>query len=230
MHYVFGSADSRDFDVLVIVDKLGMVAENKAACKIQEDLLATIYQDKPLNVNIATQAGGQLTGVFKGTIDEVNNSIIDTYMLHTQPYQLQIAKRMIRDRGIKALRAMRILLSFMSRCQHRAIVKEALNGTAVDKHRVLSQIDLAEVVELGNKNTNLIDFHKTIAFQMGQSCALNCSNLELYTKQSIGLHFPVLAPFLSRESGDQAMLEDFKKVWLATFDPAELPQKEMSST
>ncbi len=227
MYYVFGSQDSRDYDLLVIVDILGTTAENKAAGKAREVLFSKAYKDKPLNVNLATMAGGVLTGVFKGTVDEVNNSIIDTYMLHKQDYVLALTKRLERDKGLKALRSMRAMLSFMSRTQFRTPIKDALKGAAVDKYALLKEIDFNFISDLGHKITTFPDFYKTLAFQMGQSAALN-EGVELYTKGSIAERYPALAPMLERQEYLQAApeLTKFKTYWLGTFDPNLIPQYE----
>lgn len=226
MHYVFGSEDSRDYDVLVIVDNLGTIMQNKATIDSLKEVYKNLYSDKPLNLNIATANKEQLTAVFKGTLDEVNNSIIDTYDLHSQSFDLGISKRLERDAGLKSLRAMRVILTFLSRTSCRELVKKALRDSAIEKHRTLQEINISQFSDLGDKNITLVDFYKTAAFQMGQSRALN-NKIELYSKSKIAEQYPELESALKRRPCIPALLDLFKAHWLSEINPSDLPQFEI---
>src|SRR5690606_25999473 len=117
-----------------------------------------------------------------------------------QKHPLLITKWAERNSDIKSLRAMRAILSFMSRTQYRSLIKAALLGSATDKYELLKTIDFKSIKDLGNKKADLVDFYKTVAFQMGQSYMLNYG-VELYTKDSIGMYLPKLQPFLKRIVG-----------------------------
>lgn len=224
-YHVFGSADSQDCDIMVFVDAIGSVAETRVQLAEYKTLLQPAH-DKIVNINLAIVRDGIVTEVFKGTADEVNNSLIDTYAFHNQTSPLIITSRLKRDSGIKALRAMRGILSFISRTQYRGPIKQALAGTATDKHGLLKAIEFKYISDLGHKNTNLVDFYKTLAFQMGQSFLLN-QGIEAYTKSDIGMRITDLAPFLNRIDGaDVFILDNFKDVWLASFDPTQIPEYE----
>lgn len=220
-YWVFGSKSSQDVDMLAVVPSLGSIAENKlVVSQIESDLQSKF--SKELNVNLGVLTNGVLSEVFKGTIDEVNNSIFDTYHLHDQNSDLLIDRKLPRDVDLKTLRCLRVMLSFYSRTAHRAEVKQALSGDVVLKHKILSSLDISVLTDLGaGKNINFVDYLKTMAFQMGQTHALR-SGVELYTKESIGLTYPKLDAFLKRQPGKLAILEDFKKDFLASFDPMSL--------
>ncbi len=225
MYYVFGSHDSLDVDMVVLVDSIGSVAECRAQAKYWEAAKQPLF-DRKVNINLAVMRDGVLVDVFKGTPDEVNNSILVTYALHNQAHPLHITRALPRDAGVKALRAMRAILSFMSRTCWRMSIKQALPGSAQAKHGLLEVIRVDHITDLRHKNTSLIDFYKTLAFQMGQSYLLN-SGIEVYTKSDIGSHLPELAPFLSRTVGaDPVVLDTFKVKWLGSFDPKAIPQFE----
>lgn len=225
MYNVFGSEDSVDCDVMVFVDVIGSVAESKLELAKYADLIQPLY-DKPVNVNLAIVSDGIVTEVFKGTPDEVNNSLFSTYHLHKQIHPRMVLRFVPRNPGIKALRSMRAILSFISRTQYRGPVKTALVGTATDKYELLRDIRLAHISDLGHKNTNLIDFYKMLAFQMGQSFLLNFG-IEAYTKKAIAQHCPELEPFLLRTPGyDPNDLDIFKNTWLQSFDPSKIPEYE----
>ncbi len=224
MYYVFGSKDSQDVDLIVLVDSIGLVAE----CRDKIKQLEAEYQplfDREVNINLAVIRDGVVVDVFKGTPDEVNNSVATTYDLHPQSHPLHITRLLPRDSGVKALRSMRAILSFMSRTCWRMDIKAALSGTAIDKYALLEVIRFDTILDLGRKNTALIDFYKMLAFQMGQSYLLN-TGIEVYTKSDIGRHLPALAPFLGRSRADPAILNDFKATWLGSFDPKSIPQHE----
>lgn len=225
-YWIFGSKSSQDVDILAVVDQLGTIAENKATVEAIEKELQSKYS-RPLNVNLGTMEDGVLTNVYKGTVDEVNNSLVDTYPLHEQAHDLLITRKIPRDVDLKVLRSLRIILSFYSRTKHRKEVKTALSGDVVLKHQVLSTLDISTVEDLGGgKNMAFEDYLKTLAFQLGQTLAL-LEGVELYTKESIEAHFPALGPFLKRTRDDLSILEDFKKKLLSKIDPKTLRyQKE----
>ena len=78
--YLFGSEDSRDYDVIVSVDEIPQnidAAHN--ICKYWNQKLSEILPDKPLNCNLGVFDNGRLVDVFKGTVDELINVIYYTY-------------------------------------------------------------------------------------------------------------------------------------------------------
>lgn len=225
IYNIFGSADSIDCDVMVFVDAIGSVADSKRIIDECISLLQPSFSKK-VNVNLAIASEGIIQEVFKGTADEVNNSLFSTYHLHEQAHPRIVNKFVPRDPGIKALRAMRALLSFISRTQYRGPVKKALVGTATDKYELLREIKFSHITDLGHKNTNFADFYKTLAFQMGQSFLLNVG-IEAYTKQAIAQQCPELEQFLLRNNGaDPRVLDAFKDTWLSSFNPSSIPEYE----
>ena len=199
----FGSGDSLDVDIMVILNE---VPPTRDTCKImclEYDRLFSLHEDEsePVsNHNLCTVKNGMVDWVYKGTIDEVNNSMLDTFELHNQyDYGNVITKRMERDPFLKAVRGLRIILSFFSRGVRRKEVKAALKGGIDDKIKCLEMITpLIPHYDLNKKGTTKIEAYKTIAFQIGQIYGLY-TDLELYTKQDIGKVFPTLAPYLRRE-------------------------------
>lgn len=178
--------------------------------------LADTYQpyfSKAVNINLGVLGDEKLEQVFKGTLDEVNNSIIDTYSLHAQSYPLKITKRIPRDIDQKILRAVRIILSTLSRSQHRALVKSGLLKNLPGRLDTLNIIDLS--YSLVDTKYPVEDIYKTLAFQMGQTLAL-IEGRELYTKEDVGEFFPELDLFLRRsEKIDLGALEGIKKLFIS---------------
>ncbi len=214
---IFGSEDSTDIDVFVIVDYI----QNNAfygieRCKKYDIEIAKFLKtDIKVNSNLVIIKDGIVTKVLKGTCCEANNSILDTYHLHKQYIPNPITKRVERDISLKISRTIRVLLSFISKTQYRADVKAALNNHDMNfKINVLENIDISTISDLGGKNIDMVDFMKTYAFQLGQTLAL-MNGKELYTKTDIGIEYPELKPFLQRVTGcDISVLNIYKNKFL----------------
>jgi len=218
MFTVFGSESSLDLDVMVFVDEIP--EDNKTAtdiCKVYNESIALVYEKeygitKEVNCNLAVLKNGQIKQVYKGTSDEVNNSIFLTKDFHTQFHSMEYVIGMVeRDHQIKLLRTARVLLSFLSRTSHRLKVKAALRGDVYHKIKVLREIDLGEITDIGKSSTSFEDYLKTMAFQLGQSIGL-MEGVELYAKESIGEAYPLLETFLNRDvSSELSVLNGFKE-------------------
>ncbi len=213
---IFGSISSTDWDIMVFVND---IPENEfdatAICKGYNIILPItqpyIFElKKPMNCNLAVIDCSTIKEVYKGTVDECNNSLMDTYILHENG-MVNIRARMERDVQIKALRTARVLLSFLSRTEYRPQIKKALRGDLNEKLEVLKEIDFSTITELGKRNIDFKDYVKTMAFQLGQTNCLMANGVELYTKESIFGVYHFLKPHLMREDNpDLSMLELMK--------------------
>lgn len=213
-YQLFGSSDSIDYDIMVFVDSLGTTQENHDTVTELDRKLALIYTDKHLNANLALVEYGVVTEVFKGTADEVNNMLYLTYDSHEQTSKLKITRLVERDVELKILRTARVLLSFLSRTEHRPEIKKALKSDLIEKIKVLSSIDLSIIVDLGTRNVRWNDYLKTMAFQLGQTISL-MRGTELYSKKEIIKTFPDLKSMLNREeTEDLSVLEKYKDIFL----------------
>ena len=185
--YIHGSEDSIDTDVVYVVDTLPSLQECKRFCS-----------DKNENRNICVVKNGIVIECYKGTPDEVNNAVFLTYHLHEQEYPLLITRLVQRDVTAKCMRAVRIILSHLSRSQYRPQIKEALVGDWFTRIKTLEDIDLTTIdFSTLNKNMTREDILKTIAFQIGQTYHLT-NGLELYTKNDVAEASFVLTQFLYR--------------------------------
>ena len=201
--YIHGSEDSTDLDVLYIVDELPDKAECKRFCSA----------DPSENRNVATVSDGVITSVYKGTVDELNNALLRTYHLHSQTDELLVTRELERCVPLKLVRAVRILLSYMSRTHYRSQVKPALRGTWTDKLNMLDKIDLTTVDfnAFHKGEHNRADILKTYAFQIGQVTGLlHNPQIEVYTKSEIVEKIDgQLKPYLYREdNADLDFLND----------------------
>lgn len=204
--YKHGSENSVDNDVIYVFDEL----PDKEACRW------FCAANKSENRNIITIKDGVVDKCFKGTPDEINNALLVTYSLHDQVYPMLINRKVDRNKTIKAIRAVRIILSHISRSQYREEVKDALKSGWGEKIKCLCDVDLTAIdYSTLNKKMSREDVLKTIAFQLGQTYALLVLNKEVYTKSGVAAVCPELEPFIMREpDSDLKVLEDFKRHFL----------------
>ena len=198
---VFGSPSSLDKDIFVQVDKLPtLIKECKVIVDELEEQLQKDYKEK-VNVNIGEVVDGNIVSVFKGTPDEVNNSLYYTSLYHDENIEHLVKSPVKRDIERKVHRTFRVMLSMLSRTTLRTLVKEALRSDINKKIDVMDIVALSEIKEqadLGKRNMDYPDYLKTMSFQIGQTFALLLGK-ELYTKEDIADYFPGLKPYLKRE-------------------------------
>lgn len=217
IHQIFGSKSSTDYDIMFFVDTLGTTQESHEIIAEIDKEYSEIYSDKPVNSNICIVGDGVVVDVFKGTADEVNNAMLLTYDYHEQKFPNQINKSLIRDTELKILRTARVLLSFLSRTEHRPEVKRALKSDLIQKLDVLLNIDLEEITDLGSRNVEWKDYLKTMSFQLGQTLAL-IEGDELYSKEDISEYYPELSDMLNRTGENLQILEIYKDAFVTKVD------------
>ncbi|MDA1674980.1 hypothetical protein [Bacillus cereus group sp. TH152-1LC] len=187
--YRHGSEDSLDIDVVYVFEKMPTFQECQEFCS-----------DKQENRNIMVIENGTVVDCFKGSIDELNNGLYDTYDLHEQECELRIKRKVERDVLMKVIRAVRCILSHCSRTSYRKVVKKALKSSSwTERVQVLQSIDIHSIDDYG-KSGSKEDIFKVFAFQIGQAWGL-LEGMELYTKSSISTQFPLLKQYLYREPG-----------------------------
>lgn len=210
----FGSADSLDTDIVFFVDQLpSTIRECSDLCKALSEAHAGKKQSiLPVNGNLAVLQDGYITQVHKGTADELNNALYDTYSLHRQDFPLMISGPLQRDIQLKFLRCTRIILSALTRTLYRRQVKKALQEDLANRIFVLKQTDLELITETA-KGFSLTDIQKLLAFQLGQTLLLH-NGTEVYTKQAVAQRYPQLVPQLYRSpsasvAGLNIVLQEF---------------------
>jgi len=198
--YLFGSENSRDYDVLVECKTIpNNINEAHKLCKEYNEILSKILTDKELNCNLITVKDNLIINCFKGTCDELINCLYYTYGNHKQFYNNPIQSPIERDFNEKILRIARFVLSFYSRTELRSEIKASLRGDLKLKLETLSKISFSKL-EFKNKKENKEDIYKVIAFQFGQfNSLLNGYEPNSYTKNGIIKNYPNLGPFLNRE-------------------------------
>lgn len=181
-YQLFGSSTSQDYDIIVLVDEIKSIQDNKKTCHFFEQQLQSTYHDKPLNINIAKVENSIITACFKGLPDELNNSLFLTYDYHEQVFSNHIQKLVQRNVEAKILRAIRVIVSHLSRTSYRLAIKHALKSDLKTQLDVLASIDFQKNITF--KKGNPVDIYKSIAFQTGQTLAL-IHQVECFSKKEI---------------------------------------------
>lgn len=198
IYQIFGSENSLDLDLVFFIEEMPeTILEKLSLSKELSQSITSFFPEKEINANLAVQKNGHLVEVYKGTTDELNNALFYTYKNHNQKFENQITKLLVRDIDLKFLRSTRMILSFLSKTEHRILIKNVLKGDLDEKILALEKIDLNQIASFG-KNTNHLDLLKSIAFQLGQAISLH-EGKELYTKNEIANAFPDLKKYLFRE-------------------------------
>ncbi|KAL6073078.1 hypothetical protein QOT17_005050 [Balamuthia mandrillaris] len=179
------------------------------------------------NRNLFRVEEGVVVACFKGLPDEGNNSILSTFGYHQQRHPLPITRKVKRLVPLKVVRAVRALLSRVTRTQYRAKVKQALRQHDLcARLACLRQVSFAQVEFL-----DTIEEAKAIALQLGQTIALMAGR-ELYTKGEVGQMFPALQPFLQRQRDRVPMLlfilDRFKELLLECLHGIQVMDKKES--
>lgn len=202
IYNLFGSKDSVDLDVIVFVDELPSSIEAcKNTCNELEKQFH--YLCSNTNCNLAVVKDGVIVKSFKGSPDEVNNSLFNTYNLWKQKYPCQVIKIVKRNVEVKAARALRSILTFISRTEYREKVKEALKGDIQKKIDVLDHVDFLKIDTFDKNGLTDADCWKGIAFQTLQTLAL-LHGKEIYTKEEARNYSGVLRNFLDRKEASNA--------------------------
>lgn len=213
IYQIFGSENSLDVDLVFFVEKMPeTIVEKLTLSKELSKSIVPFFPEKVINANLAVCQNGHLVEVYKGTTDELNNALFQTYQFHEQKHANLITELLVRDINLKFLRSTRMILSFMSKTEYRVLIKNALKGTLNEKIQALETIDLSKITSFG-KGSKKEDILKSMAFQIGQTIALQ-EGKELYTKNHIADYFPDLREYLFR---DENVNFDHLKKWLLIF-------------
>jgi len=185
-----GSENSLDVDAYVIIPEPLSLQDAKRLCDSYKDI----------NANLLSVKNGVVDWCYKGTVDECNNSILATYGLHKQKFDIPVEHALPRSYALKMIRTVRGLLSYHSRTEKREDVKKALQtNDMLMKLDVLSSIDLRSVDDY--QKTSITETYKFFAFQLGQTMALLKDGVELFTKNQVGEYYPELQVYLQRQEG-----------------------------
>jgi len=208
-YQIYGSSNSLDTDLMVFVDSLGTIEQNKQSIEKYKTELQPLFSNK-IDVHLAVVKDGQIVDISHGTYDECNNSLFYTYKNHKQHFDNVITKVYDRSRGtnfyyFKLIRVARFILSFFSRePELRSKIKSALRGDLKERIEVLKLIDFTKYTDFPHKKESKQDIYKVCAFQFAQIMGL-VDGYEIYTKQYAISLFNNLEPFINRKNVDDKL-------------------------
>lgn len=227
IYNIFGSEDSRDIDVMIFLEEIPSIQNCKTLCAKYEHELTIEPRTKAVDVNLCKVVDGIVEQCHKGSIDEVNNMLYYTYDRHVQAHPAQVTRPVERNVHLKVARALRGILSHLSRTEFRSEVKAALISHDAGKMMAC----LEAITESGfnwdiTKNNSTSElFAKTIGFQAGQVVGL-FSGMELFSKSSISAHYPQLRELLY--GGYSKSNLDNTVVWLLHYIRLNYPSGDYS--
>lgn len=196
---IYGSPSSADCDVMVFVDEMPTTIQSQRELIVECNNQLQQYFAKNVDCHLAKLSeDGTISAASDGTIDEVNNSIIDTFYFHTQYFPLFVESRIDRDVELKIKRCVRCILTFFSRTDLRTNIKFALkDGRVSERLKICKDINFVKFTDFGSKNKDAAYIYKTIAFQLIQTILL-IKGIEIYTKEDAVKYFPKLSNFINR--------------------------------
>lgn len=219
-YYYFGSENSTDEDVLIVVDE---IPENmEIAIQYLKKLNRTFEVN--WNSNLIVIKDGLIVNSIpaKGSPDSIGFSLNDTYHLHEQAFDYPITQLWKRHKLLHIYKCVRTILSVCTRTHYRKDIMP-LKGIHPfeNKLKSLGVVDFTKIDTFNNKYQSDADSWKTIAFYLGQSFLYFSNDKYYMQKDQIANEFPFLRPFLYRETitqRDKEKLEDMKMVYLVHLD------------
>jgi hypothetical protein len=201
-YYFFGSKDSLDIDVLVNhpnatgleKDRL-LIPELKAKSNLIEDW----------NVNIVKIEEGivKFSIPSKGSPDSVNNSLYETYHLHTQKHPFPIKFKVERNLLSAIHKCLEAILTFYKGTEHEDFYNAMPRAVLVDKQKTFSdRVHTLAQFDFENMRPSLdelenIEKYKKIGFHIAQTISL-IDGIEIYTKQELIKYHPELLEIINR--------------------------------
>ena len=204
-HIIHGSEDSLDIDVYFLMESLSDFNSNKKLCDEMSHQLG-------VNGNLIVIRDGTVREVYKGTVDEVNNSILATYHLHEQKFPIPVTQKVKRDFSLKWIRVIRGILSHCSRTKYRTMVKEAIRSGSLEKKMdALLKLDFTAIEDFNKEPAG--EVHKFICFQVAQMLAL-MEGVEVYTKSQAAEYMKneEVTKMLYRQEADVSILNSLMKI------------------
>lgn len=218
-YYIYGSDDSTDKDVIIVVPKEDMP-------ETQEDRKNKVFfllKEYNLNWNatLAVIENGKISDTIytKSWIDSLNNALLETYNLHQQNHELWVTEKQVRNKTLAIYKAVRTVLTMLTRTEYRTQIRPIIKGIHDFelKLQALSKIDFVSLSEFGQKNTKDADIWKIIAFYIGQNIALIENDIEIYTKKKFVSHYEDMEAFIYRKTitvKEKEILQKYVDYWL----------------
>ncbi len=219
LYYQYGSISSIDVDVIIQISKEEMPAKQEARKQKLKQLMLDFNLD--WNAIFVVIENGVLVDTIytKSWVDSLNNAFLNTYKNHKQWFKLPINKKLERNKTLAVYKAVRTVLTMLTRTDLRTKIKPILKGIHPFQYKleVLKEIDFSNFNSFNQKNTKDEDIWKIITFYITQNLLLISKNIEVYSKEEVLNYFPKFSSFICREeisTKDKERLNLLKKEWL----------------
>jgi hypothetical protein len=185
-----GSENSLDDDVVYIFP--GHSLPDKQVCLE----FCNYHKNENRNVFTLDTNTRVVRECLKGLPDELNNSLRRTFTLHEQVMEHNpIEQNVERVIVLKVVRAVRSVLSRITRTQLRVNVKKALQSNLLTSYlMMMNQFSFNQVSEVMD-----IEACKAMAFQLSQTFALIHNYNEIWTKNEVSQFDSQLEIFMKRD-------------------------------
>ena len=198
-YYFYGSEDSIDTDVFIIVDEIPSNIET--AIQYMKELKKTFNLDWNMNM-LVIKDGVVVDNIpSKGSKYSLNNSLYYTYENHTQVYENPIKRLLKPNKLLNIYKCVRNILTQCTRVnqEYRDFIKP-LKGIHPWENKLISfeKIDFTEIEKFNQNYQSDIDTWKSIAFYLGQSLSL-LNDIEIYTKKHLLEEHPCFENFIQRK-------------------------------
>jgi len=198
-----GSENSLDVDVVYLFpypqnwNQLTSLLPDRHLCL----RFCNYHKAQNRNIMVLDEKTHVVRECLKGLIDELNNSLLFTFGLHEQSALFQsvnpIERSVERVVILKVVRAVRSVLSRVSRSHLRSVVKLALQSHSLSEYvRVVAMIDFDHS---SVQSCMDIEGCKSVAFQLAQTYCLMTDHVEVWTKNQVAQTCPDLELFMKRD-------------------------------
>ncbi|WP_442266574.1 hypothetical protein ACSIGC_02445 [Tenacibaculum sp. ZS6-P6] len=218
-YYQYGSTSSTDLDVIIEITKEEMpLTQEERKIKLKQLML-----DFELNWNaifVVIEDGVLVDTIYtKSWIDSLNNAFYHTYKNHKQFFDLPIKRLLKRNKTLAIYKAVRTVLTMLTRTDLRVNIKPILKGihSFSNKIDVLKILDFTSFNSFNQKNTANEDVWKILAFYIAQNILLLSKNKEVYSKEEILSYYPQFSNFINRKVisvSDKQELNILKDIWI----------------
>lgn len=200
----FGSEDSIDKDVFILVDSLPesdireQELRKELASKIKKEIRSLGFD---WNISlIVVKDGIVVDNVYPvGSIDSLNNSLFKTYSNHKQDYSCFVNRMVDRNKPLAIYKTVRQIMTTCSRTEFRPFIKPNLKGLHDfdAKLNALLEIDFTKIETFNQPNEDDLSCWKIIVFYLLQNMLL-LQNIEVYSKSEILNFYPEFKNFILR--------------------------------
>lgn len=232
--YLYGSNDSKDFDIFVQVSRIPNDEDQEDLEDIKEGVIEGLRRSIPrlkgsrnidaknMDIDLSFIHVDEDSKVMDwceyDNLAEANNCLLTTFSHHrfnTRAYdEAPVHKQLTQNVSLKLVKNLRTILTFLSRTQYRDEVKRLLKyGTFAERIEFIAEFvssNKLQSVDSFNKNLSDQEITKDLAFCFIQLHAL-IQGFEVFTKRDACMNYPDLAKYILRTDGSEQLeaLESF---------------------